>query len=475
MANSRITALRAQRLLGRLAFSIVPALTAAAMAAGLLSSPGDGIIVFVTVLGAAVLLERDRYPLHLMPFASFVLRAASPLIGLALALATFALAGSPRSAVDLLVPLGGAWAIVLLGSVIKVRFDAARRIRIAVINWPTLAIGLDEELVLDHIDSHQVVGWIDGDDASVKEPAEGPRRLGSFDQVREIVIEHSIDFLVHATGPRDSTEPHLSRLEIFEGVAGRCLDLPVRLLEASQLYEDLLGHVPLGQSNAAWFQYLLHPRYRGGSLWSKRLFDLIIGGAMLLLAAPFLLCFAIAVKLTDGGPVFYRQMRMGERGRQFTMYKLRSMRVAAEEVGPRWAEAGDDRVTGVGRIMRRLHIDELPQLWNILRGEMTIVGPRPERPELIAELEERFAYYERRHLVKPGLAGWAQARCGYGGSEEGTSWKLCHDLFYLKHRSLYFDSLILLENIRVSLGLSVQFGARAPQEQFILGEVGQLR
>jgi lipopolysaccharide/colanic/teichoic acid biosynthesis glycosyltransferase len=106
---------------------------------------------------------------------------------------------------------------------------------------------------------------------------------------------------------------------------------------------------------------------------------------------------------------------------------------------------------------------------------MTVVGPRPERPELIADLEERFAYYDRRHLVKPGLAGWAQARCGYGGSDEGTSWKLCHDLFYLKHHSVYFDTLILIENIRVSLGLSVQFGARAPQEQFILGEVGHLR
>ena len=475
MSHSRITALRAQRLLGRLAFAVVPALTAAAMAASLLSSVGDGIIVFATVLGAAVLLERDRYPLHLMPFASFVLRAASPVVGLAVALAIFALAGSPQRVVDLLVPLGGAWAIVFLGVFLKVRFDAARRIRIAVIGWPTLAIGLNEELVLDHIDSHLVVGWIDGSDAAVKQPADGPRRLGSFDQVREIVTKHSIDFLVHATGPRDTHEPHLSRLAVFEGVADNCLDLPVRLIEAGQLYEDLLGHVPLGQSNAAWFQYLLHPRYRAGSQWSKRLFDLVVGGTMLAVATPFLIGFAIAIKVTDRGPIFYRQRRMGERGRLFTMYKLRSMRVEAEQVGARWAEAEDDRITAVGRVMRRLHIDELPQLWNIIRGEMTIVGPRPERPELIADLEERFAYYDRRHLVKPGLAGWAQARCGYGGSEEGTSWKLCHDLFYLKHRSLYFDSLILLENIRVSLGLSVQFGARAPQEQFILGEVGHLR
>ena len=117
-----------------------------------------------------------------------------------------------------------------------------------------------------------------------------------------------------------------------------------------------------------------------------------------------------------------------------------------------------------------MHLDELPQLWNVLRGEMTLVGPRPERPELISELERQLPYYDRRHLVKPGIAGWAQARCGYGGSEEGTSWKLCHDLFYLKHRSIYFDFLILLENVRVSLQSGVQFDVRLPQEQFILGQ-----
>ena len=138
---------------------------------------------------------------------------------------------------------------------------------------------------------------------------------------------------------------------------------------------------------------------------------------MLILLAPVLAVFAIAIKLIDGGPVLYRQRRVGEKGREFEMIKLRSMRVDSEDVGPRWSEAEDSRVTSAGRIMRRFHIDEMPQLWNVLRGEMTIVGPRPERRELIVELERRLSYYDRRHLVKPGLAGWAQARCGYGGSE----------------------------------------------------------
>src|SRR5262249_45529518 len=151
-------------------------------------------------------------------------------------------------AAELVIPLGGAWVIILLGSFIKGRFDSARRIRIAVIGWPSLAIGLNEELTLDHIDSHQVVGWIDGSDATTKPPAEGPRRLGCFDQVRQTVTAHRFDFPAPAVGPRAHAEPPLSRLDVFERVADSCLDLPVRLIEAGQLYEDLLGHVPLGQS-----------------------------------------------------------------------------------------------------------------------------------------------------------------------------------------------------------------------------------
>jgi lipopolysaccharide/colanic/teichoic acid biosynthesis glycosyltransferase len=477
MASPRLTALRAQRLLGIFGFSIVPAMTAGTIASFSLASLGDGVIVFVAVLAASLILERERYPLHLMPFASLVVRATAPLLGIGLALMTFVLAGAPKEASEMIVPLVGAWIITVFATVIRVRFELSRQIRIGVIGSPALASGLAEELRLAGIGSHEVVGWVDGERPTAAAAIGGPRRLGSFDQIREVVTRHSIDFLVHSSGTpaSDEAEPRRSRLEIFEQVAECCLDLPVRLIEASQLYEDLLGHVPLGQSNAAWFQYLLHPRYRAGASWSKRVFDLVVGGGMLLAMLLPLAIFAIAIKLTDGGPIFYRQRRIGEGGHEFEMIKLRSMRVAAEEVGARWSEDEDDRVTSVGRLMRRLHMDEMPQLWNVLRGEMTIVGPRPERRELIVDLERRLAYYDRRHLVKPGLAGWAQARCGYGGSEGGTGWKLCHDLYYLKHRSVYFDSLVLLENVRVSLsGGGVQFGARAPQEQFILGEIGHV-
>jgi len=152
------------------------------------------------------------------------------------------------------------------------------------------------------------------------------------------------------------------------------------------------------------------------------------------------------------------------------MLKLRTMRVDAEADGrPQWSVGNDDRVTRVGRILRRTHIDELPQLWNVLRGQMTLVGPRPERPELVAEIEARFPHYTRRHLVKPGIAGWAQLRCGYAGSDRGTALKLCHDLYYVKHRSLLGDALILFET-GLETFRDAHRSLRSPSERFLFSE-----
>jgi lipopolysaccharide/colanic/teichoic acid biosynthesis glycosyltransferase len=444
---------------------------AGAIASSQLARPADGLLVFAAFVAASMSLERERFPFHLMPLASVVVRAATPLLGAGLALATFALAGSQHPPASMALPVLGAFVVMPLAAWVTWRFQSGRRVRIAVIGSEEIACGLDEELRAMGIRTYEVIGWICHEPVFAQEPDGGPRRLGSLDQIREIVGNGEVDLLVHsATTPPNGEEagPHPSRLEIFERVAAQCLDLPVRLIEASQLYEDLLGHVPLGQSNSAWFQYLMHPRYRATSPISKRAFDLVVGTAMSLVLLPVLAVFALLIKLTDGGPILYRQLRVGEGGREFSMVKLRSMRVDAESGSAEWCSAEDDRITGVGKLMRHAHIDELTQLWNVLCGDMTLVGPRPERRELIAELEHQLPYYDRRHLVKPGIGGWAQARCGYGGSEEGTGWKLCHDLFYLKHRSVYFDLLTLIENVRVSVRSGVQFEVRAPQEQFIL-------
>jgi exopolysaccharide biosynthesis polyprenyl glycosylphosphotransferase len=466
------TALRARRILGTVAFTIAPAVAAGAMAGNHLHDLGIGAIVFVAIIATSLAVERERIPLHLMPLASFVVRAFVPVIGIGVAMLILVLIGKPFEAVDMAAPLIGAWFVMACAAWVTGRFESSRHVRVAMIGHPGIATGMAYELDKAKLSFYEVVGWL-ADRPPAAEPSVGPHWLGSLEDVREVIEDHNIELLVHASGAPGS-EIDVPRLELFEQVAQNCLDLPVRMIEASQLYEALLGHVPLGQSTSAWFQYLLHPRYRAGSPLSKRCFDLVVASLMLIFMMPFLIGFAIAVKLTDGGPIFYRQRRVGEGGKEFEMVKLRSMRVTSEDAGARWAQNEDDRVTAVGAIMRRLHIDEMPQLINVLRGEMTIVGPRPERRELIVNLERQLPYYDRRHLVKPGLAGWAQACCGYGGSEQGTSWKLCHDLYYLKHRSVYFDFLILVENVRVSLS-GVQFGVDAPQEQFILGQSGEIR
>ncbi len=473
-----LTAFRARRLLDLSAFRLAPAAVAGLMAGSHLSRPADGLIVFVAIVLVSVALERDSLPLHLMPLAWFGVRTAVPLFGAGLALAVFALTGASQPVTSMFTPIVGAWIVTVFATWSTSRFESVRQVRLAVIGSEEIALGLDEELHTAEISAYKVVGWLSDNPKAVERADGGPKRLGSIDDgIRGIVSRNKIDLLVHSAGPPiEGAEPQRAgRLEIFEQVAEECLDLPVRLIEASLLYEDLLGHVPLGQSTSAWFQYLLHPRYQGAAPISKRAFDVVAGGLMLIVTAPVLIAFAIAIKLTDGGPIFYRQSRVGEGGVDFWMVKMRSMRVEAESAGAEWSTSDDERTTAVGRLMRRTHFDELPQLWNVLRGEMTLVGPRPERPELIAELERQLPYYDRRHLVKPGIAGWAQARCGYGGSEEGTSWKLCHDLFYLKHRSVYFDLLIFCENIRVSLRSGVQFDVRAPQEQFIITQPGRAR
>jgi lipopolysaccharide/colanic/teichoic acid biosynthesis glycosyltransferase len=242
------------------------------------------------------------------------------------------------------------------------------------------------------------------------------------------------------------------------------------MIDGVELYEELLGHVPLGTTDAAWFQHLMHPRYRASSGVTKRLIDVVLGGIAAIVTLPIVLASALVVQLSDGGAPFLRQRRIGEAGREFMMLKLRSMRVDAELDGEtRLAEETDDRVTKVGRFLRRTHIDELPQLWNVLRGDMSLVGPRPERGALVSDLERQFRYYDRRHLVKPGITGWAQVRCGYAGSEIGVAWKLCHDLYYLKNRSVLTDLAILAETVRAAVADN-QYGLRAPDERFIVGQ-----
>jgi exopolysaccharide biosynthesis polyprenyl glycosylphosphotransferase len=189
----------------------------------------------------------------------------------------------------------------------------------------------------------------------------------------------------------------------------------------------------------------------------KRLLDLVIAAFGLVLAAPIMLLTAVAIALDSPGPILFRQVRAGELGRPFTLYKFRSMRIDAEQLGAQFAQENDPRVTRVGRFIRKTRLDELPQLWNVLKGEMSMVGPRPERPVFIEQLEQQVPYFKQRLYVKPGVTGHAQVRCRYGATAEDHLEKLQYDLYYIKSYSVMFDLSIMLDTVKVVL---LRIGAR---------------
>jgi exopolysaccharide biosynthesis polyprenyl glycosylphosphotransferase len=284
--------------------------------------------------------------------------------------------------------------------------------------------------------------------------------VGELGNLGDLVAAHQIHLLVMSS--------EVPRLSVFNEIAASCLHLPVRLWELAGFYEDVFGHVPVAEINASWFQYIMHPNYRSSPSASKRALDLAVALVVGLASLPVMLVFAVLIRL-DGGPVLFRQPRIGEGGRPFTVYKLRTMRMGVSSAAAQWADADDPRVTRTGRVLRRTHLDEFPQLINVLRGDMSIVGPRPEQPEFVDRLERWVPFYTRRHLLKPGITGWAQVRCGYAGSDFGSAWKLCHDLYYLKHRSLSLDLVILGETLR-TLVADRQYAVAPSHVSFILDD-----
>jgi exopolysaccharide biosynthesis polyprenyl glycosylphosphotransferase len=241
-----------------------------------------------------------------------------------------------------------------------------------------------------------------------------------------------------------------------------------RVAGIASFFEYALGRIPVEQITPAWFTCLLHPRQRTYSRLVKRAFDLVVAGVALVIAAPLLAVLALLTK-TDG-PAFYRQSRVGERGRTFTIYKLRTMACDAESNGATFSLDGDPRVTGLGSFLRRTHLDELPQLWNVLKGDMSVVGPRPERPEFIASLESTIPYWSRRLLVKPGITGWAQLRCSYASDCEGMRRKLSYDLWYLRHGSLFVDLAVCFTTLFETLE-----SALTPEEDVRRSEIDASR
>jgi lipopolysaccharide/colanic/teichoic acid biosynthesis glycosyltransferase len=468
-------------LLDNVALRFAPAVAAGAITYAHLDVLWEALLVGACLLVVTTLLHRPQYPMQLIPFASSVLRVLAAPLGAALALAIFSLdgyAGSDVSVGDMVAPVLGAWVVTAVGSLITHRFRREREVRVAVIGSHEFTRGLQAELAAVGIRGSKVIGCIDPERPCENDEVAGVRCLGSLSDLRRPIIDHNIELLVLGPlfpaadiegagrrSPGGFRGKGVSRLDVFESVADACLDLPVSMIEAGQLYEQLFGHVPLGTTTSAWFQYVLHPAYKQSWPLSKRLLDLGVGLLAAVIAAPILLVSAIAIKLSDGGPVLYRQTRIGEKGREIELLKLRTMDPdpTADAVGKNGS--GGHRITPVGNVLRSLHINELPQIWLVLKGEMSLVGPRPEIPEVVSMLEGRFTYYDRRHLLKPGITGWASVRCGYSGTPVGEAWKLCHDLFYLKRQSVMFDILIMLETLST---VFLPEPASRPDERFIV-------
>ncbi len=419
---------------------LVP-MVASGLVALLATEPLEGsVLALLAFICAAFVIPSRPAWASLLPLMRAPLQLLMPIVGVAALIAIELVTGLPGLTAGSMLLILGATSVVALvpyaGSLEVWRSHGA--VRTAVIGSARSARDLQRELRIAGIPDYEVVGRVSAA-PSDSEPndAEVPL-LGSLEELSGLVEQHRLNLLVMTS--------EVPRFVVFDQVSRSVLHLPVRLWELSGFYEDVFGHVPVAEINSAWFQYIVHPKYRAVAPSSKRALDLFVAVVMGLLFLPLLAIFAPLIR-RDGGPVFFRQVRIGEGGRPVNVYKLRTMTPTAS-IGAQWAEADDPRVTGIGRFLRRSHLDELPQLMNVLRGEMSLVGPRPEQPEFVDRLEEVLPFYQRRHLMKPGITGWAQVRCGYAGSDVGSAWKLSHDLYYLKHRSIAFDLAILGETIR---------------------------
>lgn len=272
----------------------------------------------------------------------------------------------------------------------------------------------------------------------------GGRVVGCVDQVAETVHRERAHQLVISLSERRGVLPVREIL--------RCKLAGVDVVDGVSFYEQMTGKLLLESIQPSWFLFGDGFRVTDFMRFHKRLLDLLLSFFGILLVAPLLPLIALAIKLDSPGPVLFRQLRVGEGEKLFYVAKFRSMRQDAEAAtGAVWAQENDPRVTRLGRLLRKTRLDELPQLFNVLLGEMSLVGPRPERPEFVEKLNQSIPYYSKRHFVKPGVTGWAQIRYPYGASEADALEKLRYDLYYVKNYSLMFDLTIILETVKVCL------------------------
>jgi sugar transferase (PEP-CTERM system associated) len=320
------------------------------------------------------------------------------------------------------------------------------RERLLLVGTNQAAIDLAREM---HERRHElgvkIVGFIDPDPSRVGTAVINPGVIGAIDDIPDIVRKRGVDRVVVSLADARGKLPMDKLLELrLDGV---------NFDHLASVYEEYTGKIAVENLRPSWLIFNDGFRKTHWLTASKRLLDITAATLGLLIALPIVALVAVAVKLTSPGPVLYHQRRVGQHGKMFTIHKFRSMRQDAEAAtGAVWASKdGDPRVTPVGAILRKTRLDEVPQLWNVLVGDMSLVGPRPERPEFVGNLTREIPFYGQRHIVRPGVTGWAQVRYTYGATVEDALQKLQYDLFYIKHLSIALDLYIMVETVKTVL------------------------
>jgi sugar transferase (PEP-CTERM system associated) len=316
--------------------------------------------------------------------------------------------------------------------------------RILIVGSGNLAVEVAREVLNRPDAGYRIIGFVGNDAELLGKSLINPRVIGLTEELDKIVKREHIDRIVVAMGERRGQLPTNKLLQL--SLAGE-----VTIEEGQSFYERITGRVSLNMLRPSWLIFTGRRRQKKVAGLARSAVHWLVAFAGAILSLPIVIITAILIKLESRGPIFYKQERVGKNGRTFTLTKFRSMRVDAEQDGPVWASKGDSRTTRVGRIIRKTRVDEIPQFWNILKGEMSFVGPRPERPHFVAQLAEEIPFYEQRHLIAPGLTGWAQIKYPYGASTEDARQKLQYDLFYIKNHGLVLDAIIIFETIKIIL------------------------
>lgn len=315
--------------------------------------------------------------------------------------------------------------------------------RLLLVGTSKTGITLVREIIARPELNLKVVGFLDEEGQNIGKSLVNPGIIGAATDVEQIAVAQKVDRVVLSLAERRGKTPIRQLLQLkFEGIG---------VEDAESLYESICGRLMLENLSPSWLILSDGFRKPTWTLFVKRVTDIVVSFLALLLLWPVFLLVAQAILLETGRPILFRQERTGMKGHPFEILKFRSMRQNAEENGPVWAAAQDRRITTVGRFLRKCRLDEFPQLINVLRGEMSLVGPRPERPVFCEMLAEKISFYNLRHSMRPGITGWAQVKYQYSASLEETKAKLEHDLFYVKHFSLMLDMAIIFETAKVML------------------------